>query len=150
MHNGHLYPLGWYLSQAGTAHHIVGMAQHSESGAFYMLDATKPDDWQLIDVSTFGSQNHQGNGPAFKLIEPTKGGVHVLASDVPAGTYQHFKGRTYTVYGTATLPDGSKMVLYRPTYGQQILMLRPLEMFTEQVDKPEISYSGPRFWRVGS
>jgi hypothetical protein len=149
MLSGHLYPLGWYLSQNRVSHLIMGLAQHSETGDFHMLDATDPHDWKIIPLKDFAEQNANGKGPAYALVEETSRMVNFLGSALEPGIYQHFKGRTYTVYGTVRDEDGNLFVLYRPTYGQKVLMLRPFEMFTEEVDRPEIPYQGPRFWRQG-
>lgn len=42
-------------------------------------------------------------------------------------------------------------VAYRPLYSNSLkenqldFFIRPIEMFTERVEKPELNYSGPRF-----
>jgi hypothetical protein len=153
MINGHLYQPGWYLAHTGQAHRIVGLAQHSETGELFVLDATDAADWRAIPLSTFADRNVNGTGkPAFVALQNRRGDghVHMIAPGIDPGAYQHFKGQTYAVYGTLSAPDGARLVLYRPHYGQAALMLRPLAMFTERVNKPSIPYNGPRFWRVGS
>ncbi len=69
------------------------------------------------------------------------------------GIYQHFKGKTYTVYGVATdatnpepgdLP-GPPKVVYKQNYEPHRLCYRALGDFTEVVDRPEHAYQGPRF-----
>ena len=52
------------------------------------------------------------------------------------GRYQHYKGNFYDVYEVAThSEDESKLVVYRPCYGERALWVRPLDMFTESVEK---------------
>jgi len=51
------------------------------------------------------------------------------------GKYRHYKGGEYEVIGVAkhseTLED---LVVYRTLYGDQILWVRPLEMFREKIE----------------
>ena len=65
------------------------------------------------------------------------------------GIYHHFKdaAKEYEVMGIALHTETEEpMVLYRPLYEtDQEYFVRPLAMFMEQVDKPEIGYRGPRF-----
>ncbi len=67
---------------------------------------------------------------------------------VKPGVYKHFKGNTYHVLGVAENTEtGEKTVVYIPQYGDFAgrLSNRPLPMFLEEVDRPEINYKGPRF-----
>jgi hypothetical protein len=51
------------------------------------------------------------------------------------GLYKHYKGNTYEVIGVAThSEDETELVVYRPTYGERALWVRPLVMFTETVN----------------
>jgi hypothetical protein len=51
------------------------------------------------------------------------------------GLYKHYKGNTYDVIGVAThSEDETCLVVYRPTYGERGLWVRPLAMFTESVE----------------
>jgi hypothetical protein len=53
---------------------------------------------------------------------------------IPIGKYRHYKGNDYQVIGVATHSETeSRLVVYRPLYGEQELWVRPLEMFTETV-----------------
>ena len=65
------------------------------------------------------------------------------------GIYHHFKdsAKEYEIMGTALHTETEElMVLYRPLYEtDQEYFVRPLSMFMEHVDKPEIGYRGPRF-----
>ena len=67
---------------------------------------------------------------------------------IKKGIYQHFKGedKKYLVLETAINSETEEvMVVYRALYGDYQLCVRPLKMFTEEVDKPEHNYKGPRF-----
>ena len=73
------------------------------------------------------------------------------SSSLPSGTmkkgvYRHFKGREYEVIDTALHSETQEeFVVYRPLYGERKLWIRPLKMFNEEVEKPELGYKGPRF-----
>ncbi len=60
------------------------------------------------------------------------------------GLYRHYKGNNYEVIGVARhSEDETELVVYRPTYGEGGLWVRPLDMFTEtlEIDGKKI----PRF-----
>lgn len=79
---------------------------------------------------------------------------------------KHFKGNYYTINGFAIDSENAndktkRMVIYTPLYfregldysditteDKQPAYTRPLQMFTENVDRPEFKYSGPRFQTV--
>jgi hypothetical protein len=64
------------------------------------------------------------------------------------GIYQHFKDKTmiYEVLGVGMHTETKEMsAVYRGLYGDFQLYIRPIDMFLEEVDKPELSYKGPRF-----
>jgi hypothetical protein len=70
-------------------------------------------------------------------------------SGVKPGRYRHFKhGNEYTVIDTVRHSETQEaMVLYRAEYGERGLWVRPLDMFTEQVEhngekKPRFEYVG--------
>jgi len=51
------------------------------------------------------------------------------------GTYQHYKGERYEVYGVARHSETLEaLVVYRPLYGEGALWVRPYDMFTGQVE----------------
>jgi len=55
---------------------------------------------------------------------------------ITPGRYKHYKGNMYDVYEIAThSEDESKLVVYRPCYGERALWVRPLDMFTETVER---------------
>ena len=63
------------------------------------------------------------------------------------GRYRHYKGKDYTVLGTATHSEsGEQLVVYRLEYGDHSLWVRPLGMFMEtvEIEGNEV----PRFDRV--
>ncbi|HRH55846.1 MAG TPA: DUF1653 domain-containing protein [Candidatus Paceibacterota bacterium] len=68
------------------------------------------------------------------------------------GIYHHFKDSTkeYEVLGVAFNTETEElMVVYKPLYETDYTMfVRPLSMFMEDVDKPELGYKGPRFIRL--
>jgi len=62
------------------------------------------------------------------------------------GIYKHYKGNNYEVLGTVTHSETlEKLVLYKALYEPFEMWVRPIEMFSEVVDKPEYNYKGPRF-----
>lgn len=68
--------------------------------------------------------------------------------DIEPGIYEHFKGQRYEVFGTAKHSETEEVfVSYRTLYGDHSSWVRPVEMFTEHVERD--GYSGPRFRRVG-
>lgn len=77
-----------------------------------------------------------------------------MKSEQPVpGIYHHFKDplKHYEVLGTAFHTETEEdMVVYKPLYEGAIaeLFVRPVKMFLEDVDKPELGYQGPRFVRI--
>jgi hypothetical protein len=67
---------------------------------------------------------------------------------ITPGRYKHYKGNLYDVYEVAThSEDESKLVVYRPCYGEKALWVRPLAMFVETVERdgkvlPRFAYFG--------
>lgn len=60
------------------------------------------------------------------------------------GIYKHFKGNEYKVLHLAKHSETQQeLVVYQALYGERGIWVRPLNMFTEEVQKPE--YTGPRF-----
>ncbi|HEX2792133.1 MAG TPA: DUF1653 domain-containing protein [Candidatus Paceibacterota bacterium] len=73
---------------------------------------------------------------------------------IEPGVYYHFKDpkKRYEVLGTAFHTETEElMVVYKPLYEGALhpLFARPLVMFLERVEKPELGYAGPRFIRIG-
>jgi len=72
-----------------------------------------------------------------------------MQNKIKKGIYKHFKGNEYEVLDIALHSETQKeFVVYRALYGENKLWIRPVEMFLEEVDKPEIGYRGPRFTYV--
>ena len=67
---------------------------------------------------------------------------------IPLGVYRHFKGNLYEAIAVAkhseTLED---MVVYRALYGEGDFWVRPLSLWTEQVEKDGAKV--PRFLYMG-
>jgi hypothetical protein len=67
---------------------------------------------------------------------------------VKPGVYKHFKGNIYHVIGVTEHSETHALsVECIPQHGKHAhtLVNRPLEMFLEHVDRPELNYKGPRF-----
>lgn len=64
------------------------------------------------------------------------------------GIYRHFKGNEYRLLYIATHSETLEpMVVYQALYGDNGIWVRPLSMWTEEVEKN--GYKGPRFIYVG-
>ncbi|WP_354622836.1 DUF1653 domain-containing protein [Psychromonas sp. MME2] len=58
-----------------------------------------------------------------------------MKKNIRMGQYRHYKGNLYSVEGLATHSETEEaMVIYRPLYGEQLLWVRPLSMFIEEID----------------
>lgn len=57
-------------------------------------------------------------------------------TELKAGRYRHFKGNEYEVLGVARDSETmQEVVVYRALYGERGLWVRPLAMFTEEVER---------------
>jgi cyclomaltodextrinase / maltogenic alpha-amylase / neopullulanase len=55
---------------------------------------------------------------------------------IKPGRYRHFKGQYYEVLGVARDSETlQELVVYRALYGERGLWVRPLAMFTSQVER---------------
>lgn len=58
-----------------------------------------------------------------------------MQNNIKLGKYRHYKGNHYQVESLATHSEtGELMVVYRPLYGEKSLWVRPLTMFTEEIE----------------
>ena len=65
-------------------------------------------------------------------------------TEIKPGIWKHFKGNRYRVLGVASQSETLEpMVVYQALYGEGGLWVRPLSMWTEQVERD--GYCGPRF-----
>jgi len=65
---------------------------------------------------------------------------------ITPGIYRHYKGKEYKVLGIVLHSETrEKMVLYLEMYPPYDVNVRPIDLFLEEVDKPEYNYKGPRF-----
>ena len=56
------------------------------------------------------------------------------AKSLKIGIYQHYKGKQYQVLGVALHSETfEELVVYQALYGKQLIWVRPLEMFLEDV-----------------
>lgn len=66
---------------------------------------------------------------------------------IEPGIYQHFKGQRYEVLAVGRHSETEEpLVFYRKLYDDYSFWARPLEMFTEHVEREE--YRGPRFVKI--
>lgn len=76
-------------------------------------------------------------------------------NSVQAGHYRHYKGKEYTVIGTARHSETlEELVVYRQEYGEHGLWVRPKQMFSETVktggqEVPRFQQLGPSSEQVG-
>ena len=67
---------------------------------------------------------------------------------LPRGRYRHYKGNFYEVIDVARHSETEEeLVVYRLLYGDHSLWVRPLAMFTEQIEHNGVRQ--PRFAYVG-
>jgi hypothetical protein len=68
-----------------------------------------------------------------------------MANPTP-GIYRHFKGDEYEVIGTFVHTEtGEEFIAYQATSPPYQRYVRPKAMFIDNVDRPMIGYSGPRY-----
>jgi len=70
-------------------------------------------------------------------------------TNIPLGTYEHYKGKRYEVLSVARHSETlEELVVYRALYGDHDIWVRPIGMFTEDVKMSGVKI--PRFRRVES
>lgn len=68
---------------------------------------------------------------------------------IPRGLYQHFKGNYYEVLDVARHSETEEeYVVYRPLKGDSGTWIRPLQMFSEEIERD--GKTQPRFKYLGS
>ncbi len=68
--------------------------------------------------------------------------------EIKKGIYEHFKGNRYELLEIATHSETlEKMVVYKALYGEFGIWVRPLSMWTEQVEREGKLI--PRFRYIG-
>lgn len=78
----------------------------------------------------------------------------ILYMEIKKDIYRHFKGNEYEVLDVALHSETQeKMIVYIHSDSVKgnkanTMWVRPINMFLEEVDKPEIGYKGPRFTYV--
>ena len=67
---------------------------------------------------------------------------------LPLGKYRHFKGNEYRLLTIGLSSETTEpLCIYQALYGQQLIWVRPVSMWAEQVERD--GYSGPRFAYIG-
>ena len=80
---------------------------------------------------------------------PNADGDLLPITEVPCGLYQHYKGNTYEVLGTARHSETLEpMVVYKALYGAYGRWVRPATMFFETVETA--TGNQPRFKKSGA
>jgi len=75
--------------------------------------------------------------------------TETVSPTIEPGLYRHYKGSDYQVFGLVRHSETEEwLVHYRTLYGDYSHWVRPLEMFTETVEKdgeviPRFAYIGP-------
>lgn len=70
------------------------------------------------------------------------------AKTLKKGIYQHYKKRNYQVLGVVVHSETlEELVLYKALYGEHLMWVRPLNMFTEKVEVDEKKISRFKYLR---
>lgn len=161
MSSYNLYALGAYKRFDGVTVDLLTMAIHSETNEVYCVlcrdsgvSENEADIYYVEPLSMFGNPDELGQGPrhTFEYEWQMDEKFHCGLGYLETGIYEHFKSKPddkkqYEVFGVVQ-NESEVLVIYRPVYGTRPMMIRPLSMFLEEVDKPELGYKGPRFYLV--
>ena len=64
--------------------------------------------------------------------------------ELKKGIYRHFKGNEYELIGSARHSETmEEFAIYKALYGERGTWIRPVAMFTEEIERD--GYKGPRF-----
>jgi hypothetical protein len=64
-----------------------------------------------------------------------KNSKNAMENKIKIAKYRHYKGKEYKVIGIANHSETlEKLVIYQALYGKKELWVRPLKMFTEQIE----------------
>ena len=88
----------------------------------------------------------------FLIQVGAKGILVVLAENkmiLEGKRYRHFKGKEYKILAIAEHSEtAEKLVVYKALYPPYQTWARPVKMFEEEVDRPDLGYRGPRFVKI--
>ena len=163
MHSYNLYALGAYKRFDGDTVDLLTLAIHSETNEIYCVlcrdsgkneNDTDTDIYYVEPLAMFGNPDESGQGArhTFEYAWQIDEKFHCGLGYLETGIYEHFKSKPddkkqYEVFGVVQ-NEREVLVIYRSLYGTRPMMIRPLSMFLEEVNKPDIGYKGPRFYLV--
>lgn len=116
---------------------------HAECGEErFLLEWHRADNSVWYDILAFSKPNHvlaRLGHPAVRRLQERfrrdSAAAMLRSSAVEPGRYRHYKGREYTVIGTARHSETlEELVVYRPEYGERGLWARPKRMFSESLN----------------
>ncbi|MEF2784084.1 MAG: DUF1653 domain-containing protein [Clostridium sp.] len=108
-----------------------------------ILQKTEQDSHEEIDTADTTKEN-----ASFHEEQESNNAFTVEIPEIKMGKYRHFKGKDYSVLYVATHSETlEKYVVYRQLYGEGGVWVRPLSMFTEEVEVD--GKKVPRFTYIG-
>lgn len=127
--------------------------RHDRAGAHVRVlvrpePVQRDDGWVLRGVDE--QSGAEAEVPLGNVVGWSRAGTGSTGSAAPApGIYRHYKGRFYWLIDVARHSETEEdLAVYRCLYGDFSLWVRPLAMFTEQVEvdgvlQPRFAYVGP-------